>query len=265
MALMTREWSANELNSGIDTKSFFSEPNGGYTDERVMLHDRLVDEQLSGHHRQFQPHLTITSGGTASGKTDAAKKARETLGDSVYVNTDVMRARLPEFALIKGTDKAGLLQEEAGDIRDQLLSEAIESRMNVVWDAPGSSAVAAVISDIQEEDGYTITIAYTHRPVDEAKVAAKHRAQNASNPADQRIVPDDVIEASHRKAREGFGIMAHVPGREVIVYDKTGKSQGSPADVIYHKAATGEVSVHVHEQVKRFATSGKPQMDLSIF
>jgi hypothetical protein len=265
MALMNREWSANELNGGIDTKSFFSKPDGGYTDERVTLHDQLVDEQLSGHDWQFQPHLTITSGGTASGKTDAARKARETDGDSVYVNTDVMRARLPEFALVKGTDKAGLLQEEAGDIRDQLLSEAVESRMNVVWDAPGSSAVAAVISDIQKEDGYTITIAYTHRPVDEAKVAAKHRAQNASNPADQRIVPNDVIETSHRKAREGFNIMARVSGREVIIYDKTRKSPGTPADVIYHKTATGEVSVHVHEQIERFATSGEPQIDLSIF
>jgi hypothetical protein len=42
--------------------------------------------------------------------------------DAVYVNTDEIRAMLPEFKFVEGTDKTGLLQEEASDIRDQLLA-----------------------------------------------------------------------------------------------------------------------------------------------
>ena len=78
-------------------------------------------------------------------------------------------------------------------------------------------------------------------------------------------VGDVKAAAAKQRPREGFNIMARVSGREVIVYDKTRKSQGTPADVIYHKTATGEVSVHIHEQIERFATSGEPQIDLSIF
>ena len=257
-------WSKQELSDGVDTRAFYTDENGHYTPERQALHDELVDQQLDGHTSQEEPRLTLTSGGTASGKSDAAKKAQKEMGDCVYVNTDEMRALLPEFSFVEGTDKAGLLQEEAGDIRDQLLAEAVASRMNVTWDAPGSPGVADQLNEIQRR-GYRITIAYTHRPVEEAKAAARYRAANASNRADRRIVPDAVIEASHGKARAGFGAMAAIPDREVIVYDKSGKRRGAQADVIYHRTTMGEVLVHDEERVRQFANGGKPRIHESVF
>jgi hypothetical protein len=257
-------WSKRELSSGVETRAFYADENGEYTPERQALHDELVDQQLNGHADQEEPHLTLTSGGTASGKSDAARKAQEEMRDCVYVNTDEMRALLPEFSLVEGTDKAGLLQEEAGDVRDQLLAGAVVSKMNVIWDAPGSPRVADHLNEIQKR-GYRVTIAYTHRPVEEAKAAAVYRAKHASNRADRRVVPDTVIEDSHRKARAGFGAMAAIPGREVIIYDKTGKPRGAPADVIYHRTAMGEVQVYDEGRVRHFATGAKPQIDESVF
>ncbi len=257
-------WSKQELNKGIDTKTFYTDENGQYTTERQALHDELVDQQLDGHATQERPCLTITSGGTASGKSDAARKAQELISDCVFVNTDEMRAMLPEFAYIEGTDKAGLLQEEAGDIRDQLLAKAVASGMNVIWDTPGSRWVAGHLNEI-EKRGYKITIAYTHCPLEEARDAARYRAKNASNPADRRVVPDDIIEASHRKARVGFNAMARVSGREIVIYDKTDKARGAPADIIYHRTACGEVLVHEEERVNQFASSEEPQIDQGIF
>jgi len=79
--------------------------------------------------------------------------------------------------------------------------------------------------------------------VQEAKEAAAYRAKNASNPADRRVVPDSVIENSHKKARAGFNAMAGALQREVIVYDKSGKARGQAAVIIYHRRPPGHVLV----------------------
>jgi hypothetical protein len=78
--------------------------------------------------------------------------------DAVYANTDEIRALLPEFKFVEGTDKAGLLQGEASDIRDQLLAEAVASAMDIVWDSPGNPSLAEYLNEI-ETYGYSVTIA----------------------------------------------------------------------------------------------------------
>ncbi len=262
---MRKTWSAAELAREEDTKTFFADWDGSYTSERQALHDQLVKEELEGHSGQSAPCLVLCSGGAGAGKSDAARQARELLEDPVYVNTDEMRAALPEFALlVVGTDKAALLQEEASDVRNQLLAEAVASRMNVIWDAPGSPSVAALLA-LVEESGYSVAIAYTHRPVEEARAAARQRASQSANPADRRIVPDHVMDESHRKARAGFNLMARVPGREVTVYDKTGKARGEVADVIFHRALNGDVTTCDPERVKRFAKASSPEIDETLF
>jgi hypothetical protein len=205
--VISNEWSKKEGDRNVDTKTFYSDAHEEYTSARQTLHDQLVSLFLEGHSSKSAPHLTLTSGGTASGKSDAAAEAKKRMPDAVYANTDEIRALLPEFKFVEGTDKAGLLQEEASDIRDQLLAEAVASAMDIVWDSPGNPSLAEYLSEI-ETYGYSVTIAYTHRGVQEAKEAAAYRAKNASNPADRREVPDSVIEGSHKKARAGFNAMA---------------------------------------------------------
>jgi hypothetical protein len=184
--------------------------------------------------------------------------------DAVCVNTDEIRAMLPEFKFVEGTDKAGLLQEEASDIRDQLLAEAVASAMDIVWDSPGNPSLAEYLSEI-ETYGYHVTIAYTHRGVQEAKEAAAYRAKNAPNPADRRVVPDSVIENSHKKARAGFNAMAGALQREVIVYDKSGKARGQAAGIIYFRKPPGRILVQESERLKAFCESGDPLIDFDVF
>lgn len=184
--------------------------------------------------------------------------------DAVYANTDEVRVMLPEFKLVEGTDKAGLLQEEAGDIRDQLLAEAVASAMDIVWDSPGSPSTAEYLDEI-EAYGYRLTIAYTHRSLLEAKEAAAYRAAHTSNPADRRVVPNSVIENSHYKARAGFNAMAGSLKRDVIVYDKSGKAIGQAADVIYLRKPPGRILVEETERLKAFRESGEPVIDSGVF
>jgi predicted kinase len=218
---------------------------------------------LEGHAPSSEPRLTLTSGGTASGKSDATAEAKKQMPDAVYANTDEIRALMPEFPIVEGTDKAGLLQEEAGEIRDQLLAEAVAAGMDIIWDAPGNPSHAEYLNDV-EEYGFSITVAYTHRGVQESKKAAEFRAKNASNPADRRVVPDSVIENSHKKARAGFNAMAGALEREVIVYDKSNKARGETADIIYHRKRDGSVVVKQSERLKVFSESGEPLIDLGL-
>ena len=263
-AAIADQWSKQEADGNVETKTFYTDRQGEYTPARQKLHNELVALFLEGHSSRAAPHLTLTSGGTASGKSDAAAEAKKLMPDAVYANTDEIRAMLPEFEVVEGTDKAGLLQEEAGDIRDQLLAEAVASAMDIVWDSPGNPSVAEYLSEI-ETYGYSVTIAYTHRGVQEAKEAAAYRAKNASNPADRRVVPDSVIENSHKKARAGFEAMAGALRREIVVYDKSGKARGEAADIIYRRRPPGRVLVQESERLKAFCESGDPRINWDVF
>jgi hypothetical protein len=234
---------------------------GEYTVARRKLHEEIVALFLAGHSTTSEPHLTLTSGGTASGKSHAAAEAMKTMPDAVYANTDEIRALLPEFELVEGTEKAGLLQEEAGDVRDQLLAEAVASSMDIIWDSPGNPSLNEYLSEI-ETYGYKVTIAYTHRGVREAKEAAAYRAMHGSHPADRRIVPESVIENSHKKARAGFNAMAGDVRREIIVYDMSGKAKGQAADVIYRRIPPGRILVEDSKRLKAFSESGEPWIKL---
>jgi hypothetical protein len=255
-------WKKEQFDKNVETKTFYTDWDGTYREDRVVLHNAIVDGFLGKHQAQRNPMLTLVSGGAASGKSSAAKKAFLAVPDAVAINTDDVRMELPEFPIVEGTDKAGLLQEESGDIRDRLLARASFRRANIVLDAPGSPSLSKQIDDL-EQAGYQISIAYTHKPVDESKIAAAYRAKNAKKRADRRQLPDQVIEQSHQKARAGLNEMAARKNREIIVYDLTGKKIGESADVIYHRKADGTVTLLDEPKMRRFATCEVPPVELA--
>ncbi len=93
----------------------------------------------------------------------------KTMPDAVYANTDEIRAMLPEFDSVEGTDKAGLLQEEAGDIRDQLLAEAVASAMDIVWDSPGNLTRQRSGHRVEPRSGLLVRV-FNHRVRDHSTV-----------------------------------------------------------------------------------------------
>lgn len=254
-------WKQEQFDTNVETKTFYKDWDGDYRDDRLALHHDIVSGWVRGHKSQVTPSLALISGGAASGKSSAADQAMKDLPDAILINTDEIRRQLPEFKYIVGTDRAGLLQEEAGDIRNKLLAEATALRLNMVLDAPGSPAVATLLDEI-ESHGYSISIVYTHKPVAQAKVAAAYRARNAKNPADRRVVPDSVIEDSHRKARHGLNAMALRKNRDLKVCDKTDAKIGDPALVIYHRTAGGKVIVNDPPRMKKFTEDDEPHVTL---
>lgn len=238
------------------TQKAYQDQNGHYLPERLVEHDKAIKKYQ---HRPSQenPVLHLTAGGTASGKTVAAKTENKDLRDPAIVNMDMPRADLPEFQQVIGTEKCGLLQEEASDIRDKILMSALAHNNDIALDAVGSPGLAQKL-DALEKAGYEIKVTYIHRPVEESLYLADKRAKEATDPADRRKVPEEATRASHAKARGSLELLA-TPGREVKIYDGTGKwDRSQPYDVIYHKTADGQVLVKNDEALERMRTSEQP-------
>lgn len=226
------------------TNEFYKDENGHYTPERAALHDQLIDkyEHKPGHE---QPVVHLIAGGTASGKTMAARHEYKSLRHPAMVNTDLPRSDLPEFKHVMGTNKGGLLHEEASDIRDQIMASALAHNNDIAMDAVGSHNLAAKL-DALEKAGYKVKVTYVHTPVDQSIKAATKRAQTTTNPADKRVVPEDYIRASHDKARRALGALFK-PGRDVRIVDGTNWRNR----VIYDRTADGKVRTHDKGAVER--------------
>lgn len=221
---------------GVDTEGIFRK-DGQWTPERTALHNEIINSYLEGHLPQAHPQLEIVSGGTASGKSDASKEVKGRLGDYVYANTDYIRAMLPEIGAFVGNDKQGLLQEEAGHIRDAVLDQASKLGMNIVLDAPGSHGIIN-FANTAEERGYTVGVNYVHRDVESSQASAVSRKYGATELADLRDVPNSVSFNSHLKARGALqGLQSG--GRALRVYDNQGDRS-----VVYHRDAGGKVRVY---------------------
>ena len=220
---------------GVDTEGLFKK-DGQYTPERQAIHEQIVTSYLEGHSPQAHPQLEIVAGGTASGKSSAAEEVKTRMTDFVVANTDHIRAMLPEIGAFVGNDKQGLLQNEAGDVRDLLLAKASEARMNILLDAPGSHGVVN-FANAAEERGYTVGVDYVHRDVESSQAQAVERKYRADDLADLREVPRDVTFGSNAKARSVIGALQK--GRAFRVYDNQGNR-----DVVYQRDANGKVRVY---------------------
>lgn len=245
--------------NGVEqTQVAYQDSSGHYLPSRVAIHDGLV-KKYQNKPAQQNPVVHLIAGGTASGKTVASKTEHANLRQPAIVNMDLPRSELPEFQKVIGTDKTGLLQEEASDIRDKVLLSALAHNNDIALDAVGSPGLAQKL-DALEKNGYKVNVTYVHRPVEESLKLAATRAQTATDPADRRVIPEGATRASHAKARSSLELLVK-PGREVKIYDGAGKWDKSvPYDVIYHRTADGKVLVKNDKALERMRKSEKPEI-----
>lgn len=242
------------LNQNQQT-SAIHQVDGKYTDERTAMHDQVVDGYLAGHETQANPQIAFIGGGPASGKTTASNEAKAAFGDSVYVNVDDIRARLPEYGALVGDGRVGLGNEESGYLRDLIVQGAGERGYNIVLDGVGSSSAAAMLNSM-ERSGYKVSYSFVYKPLAEAQIAAAGRPLSTSNLSDLREMPSDVVAKFHDKARSSFPEIA-TSGREVKIYNKTGGTSGSQAGkVVFWKTADGTVKVDDSEGLKQVLNGG---------
>jgi hypothetical protein len=245
---------------GVDTEGIYRK-DGQWTPERQALHEQIISSYLEGHAPQTHPQLEIVAGGTASGKSDAAAEVKSRLTDFVYANTDNVRAMLPEIGAFVGNDKQGLLQEEAGHLRDQIIDTASRAGMNIVLDAPGSHGIIN-FAHTAEERGYTVGVDYVHRDVEASQASAINRKYGATDLSDLRDVPASITFNSHSKARSALQGLSS-GGRTLRVYDNQGDRS-----VVYHRDASGKVRVYNENRLGVIAhgqNSSLPELSDSTF
>lgn len=231
---------------GVDTQGIYSE-NGVYTPERQALHAQIVGTFLEGHQPQENPMISIVGGGTASGKSAASADAKQGMNDFVYVNSDDVRAMLPEIGAFVGNDKQGLLHEEAGMIRDMILAKASEGRLNIILDAPGSQSIVD-FADKMKGRGYGVSYSYVHRDVDSSTEQASKRKYSATDLSNLRDVPPEVTFGSHMKARMAMDKLQRV-ANDFRVYDnELGFNTGN--NLVYHRDANGKVLVYNKDRMR---------------
>ena len=230
------------FSKGVDTEGIFRK-DGQWTPEREALHTEIINSYLEGHQPQANPRIEIIAGGTASGKGAVAKEVQGRMQDYVYANSDNIRAMLPEIGAFVGNDKQGLLQEEAGHVRDQLLDVASKAGMNIVLDAPGSHTIVNFANEA-EKNGYAVAVNYVHRDPESSAQSALGRKYTADHLSDVRDVPNWVTYGSHTKARSAIGALQK--GREFTVYDN---QQGFNKPPVYQRSADGKVKVYNEERL----------------
>lgn len=219
--------------------------DGVYETQRINdVHQPIEEHYQNMATPVAEPKLILIAGGTASGKSGAAAAAKAELGKNfVGLNSDEIRAMLPEAGAFVGNDKQGLLHEEAGQLRDDILNKGLQRGVNIVLDAPGSDNIADLL-DRAEKQGYTVEVKYVHRDLDSALQSAGQRKYLATELSDLRDVPVSHTVGSHNKARVALG--RETRGRKFEVYDKEPDVSQSP--VVFSRDRRGNVDWTLYNQ-----------------
>jgi hypothetical protein len=239
--------------------------NGEYVGRRIKLHDKLI-EKFEHKPSQVEPKMHVTAGGAASGKTGIAAEGEKILRAPAHVNVDDVKASMPEFKQVVGTDKGGLLQEEASDVRDKILLAALGHNNDIGLDAVGSKNLAVKLNALAEA-GYKINVSYVHRPTDESYTLAQKRAATSDNPASRRVMSRELVAGSHAKARDSLGaMMGNSSNRgNVKIYDATNHMDKNSLPPVIYERENGKTLINNKAAVERMCNSEEPRIPTSLF
>ncbi len=244
------------LNSGMKTSDMYKTGDKYNADRVSSFHNPVVDKALAGKTPQGSPKVVFVGGGPAAGKTTASDDAARNMSDHVAINVDDIRTAAPEFTALL-PDRLMPINEETGDIRDRLISEAGDARYNMIIDGVGSKSAAENVANLVGK-GYTASYVYVHREVGDARQRADDRPYMTSKIADMRILPQGMVEGFHDKARGAFSSMAKVSS-EVKVIDKSRPEFGKEGKVVFWKDGSN-IKVYDAEGVKRVENGGKTKI-----
>ena len=244
------------LNSGMKTSDMYKTGDKYNADRVSSFHNPVIDKALAGKTPQGSPKVVFVGGGPAAGKTTASDDAARNMSDHVAINVDDIRTAAPEFTALL-PDRLMPINEETGDIRDRLISEAGDARYNLIIDGVGSKSAAENVANLVGK-GYTASYVYVHREVGDAQQRADDRPYMTSKIADMRILPQGMVEGFHDKARGAFSSMAKVSS-EVKVIDKSRPEFGKEGKVVFWKDGSN-IKVYDAEGVKRVENGGKTKI-----
>ena len=226
--MRAKEVVAQQKPSPGSTLAQHLDANGMLTPERQKVHDKIVDEFLSGKQSQAEPEMLMVMGGMAAGKSSLSEDVGD---DHVLVNPDDVRTKLPEYdQMVKAGDRGvgTKTHQEAMMLASRIMREAMRRRTHVTWDMSGAGPSHEVRAKIEgpKKQGYKVRGRYATVPTSLALTRAESRGK-----ATGRFVPPDILRESHASVSRNFPDVFDAYDGGVEVYDTDTKKGAKPLPI----------------------------------
>lgn len=184
---------------GKDTEQQYKRPDGTWTPERQVLHDKIVNQFLSGATPVKNPTAIMMGGGPASGKSKAIEGGHVNLPKNrVHIDSDEIKKHIPEYnkgVAAKDLNAAAFAHEESSYLSERILREASAKSLNVALDGTGDSGIGRLSEkvDIMRSKGARVSATYMTCDVSEALKRNEIRAQKTG-----RLPPETMVRNTHK-------------------------------------------------------------------
>jgi predicted ABC-type ATPase len=222
---------------------------GGLSPGRAALHQKIISEALAGHHSQQHPVATFLGGGTASGKSTMLAASHSQAADSVHIDPDAIKAKLPEYQQMKARGDhraASYVHEESSLLAREITTEAQKRHYNLTLDGTGDSDYAKLAGKVSSARaaGYQTTGKYVTTDTDEAIRRARARAGETG-----RMVPEPVMREIHASVSGAYRQAAQ---QNLFDHTELWDNNGSAPQMIASKLPGGQFTVHDQAAWQRF-------------
>ena len=198
---------------GLATDVLYTIDGAGeiWTDDRIEIHDSIIEEFLARSPNALSDHKAIIAGGLggAGKSTILEKHAGIDLSEYVSINPDdikkelALRGLVPQVEGLTPMEAAGLAHEEASHIAKQLAKRAQAEGKNVIWDITMASKakIETRIDELRSAGYEQIDGLFVDIPVEVSirRADARHREDHDKYRAGEgvggRLVPEEITRA----------------------------------------------------------------------
>ncbi len=177
--------------------------DGHFTPERAALHEAIIQEALAGitPPRGRKPIFTMMGGGSAAGKGSYQAQHPELKVNTVLVDADAVKLKLPEYHTTPSASAAAFTHEESSYVSKQIVSRGLDAGVDVLLDATGDSGAGKVQAKIAsaKAKGYTVSGRYVTCALATALARAEARGKTTG-----RVVPTAQIREIHKSVSAVF-------------------------------------------------------------
>ena len=239
-----------------DTNRRFRTDDGSFTPARAAMHKEIVDSYVSNAVKATgQPEMMFMGGGPASGKSTAIESGFVTKPEnSVEVNPDHLKAKLPEFGIMSEQRVAwgsGYVHEESSLLSKAVMRGLYQKQANITLDTTGNNSADSVVKKCSEARaaGYKVRAEYATLSTELAQKIAVARAAKEG-----RAVDPEVVRETHEKVSRIFPeAVARGAFDEARLWDN--EIKGQPRLVA--SAVGKNLTIHAPDLWEKFLAKGK--------
>lgn len=195
--------------------------------DREQLIDGIINnyfDEYRGKNNEKQSIAIFIGGGSGSGKSTLRKKLVDSgeLQNCLVIDSDILKKIIPEYSALSEEVPemaASIVHEESSVMASKLFEKALEKKINFIFDATmkNTGKYEDFFSKLKS-NGFQIELIITTVSVETAKSRNRQRFEylkKSGQPA--RLVPDNIVEGSHKKVVESFEKLKDLADNWIII------------------------------------------------